>query len=99
MLRRIRDELNVNTLLNVQTIWSAIKEKPDEYIDLMKGIVDRVAYNPDMNFKEYVFVPDDEFICPRLWQRICITSSGKYLKCPSDFMMQEVLGTVGQPYN
>ncbi|MBW2618918.1 MAG: radical SAM protein [Deltaproteobacteria bacterium] len=93
-LRRIRDELKASTLLNVQTIWSAIKHDPNEYVDLMKSIVDRVAYNPDMNFKEIILTPDDDFICPRLWQRICITSRGNYLKCPSDFTMEEVLGHV-----
>ena len=94
MLRCVRDELRANTLLNVQTIWSAIKDNPQEYVDLMESIVDRVAYNPDMNFKEYILIPDDTFVCPRLWQRISITSTGKYLKCPSDFKMEEVLGNV-----
>jgi radical SAM protein with 4Fe4S-binding SPASM domain len=94
MLRRLRDEFKAPTLLNVQSIWSAIKDDPEKYINLMKAIVDRVAYNPDMNFKEYILVPDDQFICPRLWQRICITSSGNYLKCPSDFQMEEILGNV-----
>lgn len=93
-LRRIRDELHANTLLNVQSIWSAIKDNPEEYITLMKGIVDRVAYNPDMNFEEVTLVPDAHFVCPRLWQRICITSRGNYLKCPSDFTMAEILGNV-----
>ncbi|KPA11755.1 radical SAM protein, partial [Candidatus Magnetomorum sp. HK-1] len=94
MLRKVRDELKADTMLNVQTIWSAIKDNPDEYIKLMKNIVDRVAYNPDMNFKEVILVPDDYFVCPRLWQRICITSQGNYLKCPSDFQMEEILGNV-----
>ena len=94
ILRKVRDELNADTILNVQTIWSAIKDNPDEYILLMKSIVDRVAYNPDMNFKENILVPDDQFVCPRLWQRICITSRGNYLKCPSDFQMEEILGNV-----
>jgi len=91
-LRRVRDELGANTLLNVQSIWSAIADDPQAYIDLMKSIVDRVAYNPDMNFHETMMVPDESFVCPRLWQRICITSRGNYLKCPSDFCMQEILG-------
>jgi radical SAM protein with 4Fe4S-binding SPASM domain len=93
-LRRVRNDLKANTLLNVQTIWSAIKDDPEGYVRLMKSIVDRVAYNPDMNFKEYTLIPDDNFICPRLWQRICITSKGNYLKCPSDFQMEEILGNV-----
>lgn len=94
ILRRVRDELKAHTMLNVQSIWSAIKHDPNEYISLMKSIVDRVAYNPDMNFKDIILVPDENFICPRLWQRICITSKGKYLKCPTDFMMEDVLGSV-----
>ncbi|KPA15159.1 radical SAM protein [Candidatus Magnetomorum sp. HK-1] len=94
LLRKIRDLLKANTLLNVQTIWSAIKDDPAHYVKLMKGIVDRVAYNPDMNFKNTTLIPDDNFVCPRLWQRLCITSKGNFLKCPSDFKMQEVLGHV-----
>jgi hypothetical protein len=93
-LRRLRDEIKAPTLLNVQSLWSAIGRNPHEYVELMKSIVDRVAYNPDMDFGSYTMVPDHNFICPRLWQRICITSKGKYLKCPSDFMMQEVLGDI-----
>ncbi len=96
MMRRVRDELGVSTLLNVQTIWSAIKDDPEVYISLMKGIVDRVAYNPDMTFEESTMVTDDAYVCPRLWQRLCITSTGRYLKCPSDFMMEEILGTVDE---
>ena len=94
VLRRVRDELKANTLLNVQTLWSAIKEDPQAYLDVMRPIVDRVAYNPDMNFKEYILEPDDSFVCPRLWQRVAITSRGNYLKCPSDFCMEEILGNV-----
>lgn len=92
MLRRLRDEINPGTILNTQTIWSAIKHDPMEYITLMRGIVDRVAFNPDMNFQDFVLVPDDSFVCPRLWQRLAITSTGNFLKCPSDFQMEEILG-------
>ena len=95
-LRRVRDELGANTLLNVQSIWSAIKDDPKEFVTLMKGIVDKVAYNPDMSFEEYILVPNDDYVCPRLWQRFCITSTGKYLKCPSDFKMEEVMGSVDE---
>ena len=95
-LKQLRDEMGAKTLLNVQSIWSAIRHDPKGYIDLMKSLVDRVAYNPDMNFESLTLVPDDQFVCPRLWQRICITSQGNFLKCPSDFMMEEVLGNVAE---
>jgi MoaA/NifB/PqqE/SkfB family radical SAM enzyme len=92
MLHSLRDKYNPDMILNVQTLWSAIKENPQEYIDTMKPLVDRIAYNSDMNFKEIILVPDEDFICPRLWQRIAICSNGDYLKCPSDFKKLEVLG-------
>jgi len=92
ILRRVRDEMGASTLLNVQGIWSAIKDDPGAYIRQMKNIVDRVAYNPDMHFDHNTSVPDPAFVCPRLWHRLCITSTGNYLKCPSDFTMQEILG-------
>lgn len=91
-LRSVRDRLGANTLLNVQAIWSSIKDDPGAYVSLMKGIVDRVAYNPDMDFSSYRLEPQKGFVCPRLWQRLCVTSSGNYLKCPSDFTMEEILG-------
>lgn len=95
-LRQLRDEINPDCVLNVQTILSAIKDDPDAYITLMKGLVDRVAINADMNFEGMTLVPDDDFVCPRLWQRLAITSKGNYLKCPSDFQLREILGNVEQ---
>lgn len=94
MLRRFRDKYHPDMILNVQTVWSAIRENPQEYLNIMEPIVDRIAYNSDMNFKEIMLVPDEDFICPRLWQRIAICSNGDYLKCPSDFKKLEVLGNV-----
>lgn len=96
LLRKYRDEFSPGTLLNVQTLWSAIKNDPQKYIDEMKAIVDRVAYNVDMNFKEFMLIPDDNFVCPRLWQRLAITSNGDILKCPSDFQKGEIMGNINK---
>ncbi len=95
MLRRLRDKYYPGMIMNVQTVWSAISDDPQKYIEVMDPIVDRIAYNADMNFKEIMLVPDEDFICPRLWQRIAICSNGDYLKCPSDFKKLEVLGNAG----
>ncbi len=92
MMSRMRTELHPDMILNVQSIWTAIQDNPQEYIDTMRPWVDRVAYNAEMNFKEITLVPDDDFVCPRLWQRLAICSNGDYLKCPSDFEKEEVMG-------
>jgi radical SAM protein with 4Fe4S-binding SPASM domain len=95
MFREMRDKKGGSKpVLKVQTLWSAIKHNPDEYLDLMHSIVDKVSYNPDMNFKEISLVPDPDFCCPRLWQRIAITSEGDVLRCPSDFEKDNVLGNL-----
>ncbi|MEW6263542.1 MAG: radical SAM/SPASM domain-containing protein [Thermodesulfobacteriota bacterium] len=96
LLRRCRDLFHPGCLINVQTLWSAIKDDPEAYHRTMTPLVDRISFNADMNFKEIMLVPDDDFVCPRLWQRIAITSRGHFLKCPSDFQMEEILGNVSQ---
>ena len=81
-------------LIKVQTLWSAIKDDPEAYLRVMKPIVDKVSYNIDFDFKQIHFVPDTDYICYRLWQRLAITSTGDVLKCPSDFEKDEVLANV-----
>ena len=93
-LRYLRDKHSPNTFLNAQGLWSAIKHDPEEYLKVLSPIVDRICYNPDMNFKEIMLVPDDSYVCPRLWQRMAITSNGDVLKCPSDFEKDEVMANV-----
>ena len=39
-------------------------------------------------------IPDTEFCCPRVWQRLAITSQGDVLRCPSDFQKEDVIGNV-----
>jgi radical SAM protein with 4Fe4S-binding SPASM domain len=95
IVREVRDKLNsTKPLLKVQSLWSSIKHDPDEYLNIMSEIVDKVAYNIDYDFKEQHFVPDPEYVCYRLWQQLSITSKGDFLKCPSDFEKEEVLGNV-----
>jgi len=81
-------------IFKVQSIWSAIKDNPEEYLNVVGNIVDKVSYNIDFDYENIHFVPDPNYICYRLWQRIAITSTGDVLKCPSDFKKQEVLGNV-----
>jgi len=93
-LKILRDEISPDTFLNTQGLWSAIKHDPKDYYNTLKPHFDRVAYNMDMNFKEIDVIPDPEFVCPRLWLRLAITSEGDVLKCPSDFEKDEVMGNI-----
>ena len=93
-LKKYRDELSPNTFLNIQGLWSAIKHDPMDFYNTLIPYTDRIAYNPDMNFEEIDVVSDPNFVCPRLWLRLAITSEGDVLKCPSDFEKDEVMGNL-----
>ncbi|MBI4838248.1 MAG: SPASM domain-containing protein, partial [Nitrospirae bacterium] len=95
MFMNVRKKLGAKKpIVKVQTLWSAIKNNPDEYLNIMANIVDKVSYNIDFDFKDIHFRPDPDYVCYRLWQRIAITSGGDVLKCPSDFEKEEILGNV-----
>lgn len=95
MFADVRKKLNaVKPIFKVQSIWSAIKDNPEEYLQVVGSIVDKVSYNINFDYENIHFVPDPNYVCYRLWQRIAITSTGDVLKCPSDFKKEEVLGNV-----
>lgn len=97
MFMKVRDRLNSKKpIVKVQSLWSAIKSNPEEYLNVLGNIVDKVSYNLDFDYKDIHFEPDPKYVCYRLWQRIAITSRGDVLKCPSDFEKDEVLGNVSQ---
>jgi MoaA/NifB/PqqE/SkfB family radical SAM enzyme len=81
MFMKVRKRLRARKpIVKVQTLWSAIKDNPEEYLNVMGNIVDKVSYNIDFNFKDIHFFPDPDYVCYRLWQRIAITSEGDFLK-------------------
>jgi len=95
LLSSLRKELSSQKpYLTAQTLWSAIKDDPESYKNVMKDLVDKISYNIDFDFKDIHFEPDPDYVCYRLWQRLSITSKGNVLKCPSDFEQQEVLGNI-----
>lgn len=97
MFMEIRKKLKAKKpIVKVQTLWSAIKDNPEEYLNVMGNIVDKVSYNIDFDFKDIHFIPDPDYVCYRLWQRIAITSEGDFLKCPSDFEKDEILGNLNE---
>jgi len=97
ILKNIRNKLKAKKpILKVQSLWSAISGNPEEYLNIMGNIVDKVSYNLDFDYDNIYFKPDPNYVCYRLWQRLAITSRGDVLKCPSDFEKDEILGNVSE---
>ncbi|MCP4351317.1 MAG: radical SAM protein [Desulfobacterales bacterium] len=98
-LQRRKKELGINKpVLKVQTVWSAIENDPDAYFHYMSQTADEIAFNPLKDKRYYKeFDPesyDKEFVCPRLWQRIYVSSSGNIGFCLGDVYEDHIIGNI-----
>ena len=99
MLQQRKKELGIQKpVLKVQTVWPAIEKNPTEYYQYMSQIADEVAFNPLKDkdyFKEFEIEHyKDDYTCPRLWQRIFVSSSGNIGFCLSDVYEDCVIGNI-----
>lgn len=81
-------------VIKVQGIWPAIEKNPDEYYNLFKPLVDKVAFNPLIDYlwrdEEVEYVED--FACPQQYQRLVVGADGLVMKCSNDEENKEVIG-------
>lgn len=99
LLQRRKKELGIpKPVLKVQTVWDAIEKDPDEYFQFMSRIADEVAFNP-VKDKHYYNEFDIEhykqdYVCPRIWQRMYVSSSGNIGCCLSDVYEDYTIGNI-----
>lgn len=94
LLYKIRSERRqLRPIIWIQSLWSAVKHNPEEFINLFNPIVDKIAFHVDFDY-ENRFEKDHDFICYRLWQRMMIMADGTVPMCNSDFMKDEIVGDV-----
>ena len=96
-MKKVREQKRLKKpLIRVQSIWSAIKDNPEEYKMFWQGKADRVAFISDQlrtgNMKD--FQHDPNYICPSPWQRMCVAWDGKVTQCHADYMEGFILGDV-----
>lgn len=99
LLQRRKKELGIpKPVLKVQTVWDAIADDPDAYFRFMSDIADEIAFNPVKDkhyYKEFDithYKPD--YVCPRIWQRMYVSSSGNIGCCLSDVYEDYTLGNI-----
>lgn len=98
-------------LIRIQSIWSAIKENPEEFRSFWLPIADRINFIADeaRSKEEKDFAHDPDYICQSPWQRICVGWDGRVTQCHSDYLERNILGDVkeqtlrevwhGKPFN
>ncbi len=92
LLHKIRKEQKrLRPIIWVQSLWSAVKHDPWEFIDLFSPYVDKIAFHVDFDY-EYKFKKDPHFICYRLWHRMMVMADGSVPMCNSDFLKEEIVG-------
>jgi len=99
LIQKRKKELKQNKpVIKVQTIWPAIENNPEEYYMYMKDFVDEIAFNPLKDkryYKEFdVNNYNSKYVCPRLWQRIYVSSSGNIGFCLSDVYEEYIIGNI-----
>lgn len=76
----------------VQTIWWAVKDDPEKFMDFWKDKVDRVLFLANLETLGEKKNHDINFICQSPWQRMNITWNGKVAQCHSDYPEFNILG-------
>jgi radical SAM protein with 4Fe4S-binding SPASM domain len=94
MLHKIRSRKKcLRPIIWVQSLWSAVKHNPQEFIELFSSYTDKIAFHVDFDY-ENRFKKDPSFVCYRLWHRLLIMADGTVPMCNSDFLKDEIIGDV-----
>lgn len=83
-------------LIRIQSIWSAIREDPEEFRNYWLPFADRINFIADeiRSEEEKNFTYNPNYICQSPWQRICVGWDGKVTQCHSDYLERNILGDV-----
>ena len=96
-LRECREYFNRNKpQIRVQSIQSVIEGREDEFLELWRGIADKVYFIPDQvrTLNEEDYKHDPNFMCPNPWQRMVIAADGSVPQCITDYSCSTKLGDV-----
>ena len=95
--KRIKDRHNsIKPVIQIQTLWPAIKDDPMAYYNAFEPYVDSIASNPLIDYlhndAENQIEYEENLTCPVLFQRLVVGSDGKVLLCSNDEMGKYIIG-------
>lgn len=85
---------SVKPVIRIQSVWPAIEDDPEGFIELFKPYVDEVVSNPLVDYlhKDSEIEYEPQFECPVLYQRMVIGADGIVLLCSNDEMCDHPVG-------
>ncbi|MCT7522602.1 radical SAM protein [Aliarcobacter cryaerophilus] len=98
-IKKIKDEFNSKQpVIKIQSIWTSIRNNPEEFYNTFEPYVDSIAFNPLINFhkkpenKSFI----DNFYCPMLYQRLVIGADGLVMLCANDEQNTHIVGDINK---
>lgn len=89
---------SVKPVIRIQSVWPAIEEDPEGFIELFKPYVDEIVSNPLVDYlhKDSEIEYEVGFECPVLYQRLVIGADGIVLLCSNDEMCDNPIGDINR---
>ncbi len=92
-LKYLRDNIGGGfPLIKVNTIWTKIKDRIEEYYNIFSPLVDIISFNPDYDYSETGCPVPEEYVCQYPYQRMTVKWSGEVPMCISDWDCEIKLG-------
>ncbi|MBT5342937.1 radical SAM protein [Candidatus Woesearchaeota archaeon] len=96
-IQRIKKEKGTKKpILKVQSVFSAIKDNPEEFYNALGPIVDEIAVNDTQDHSLKNKDQNPYYFCPVPWQRMVICWNGKVVQCINDFNDRNYVGDLNK---
>lgn len=94
-MRKLRDEIGSGfPRIRINSVWSAVKDKTDEYFSIFSPVVDYITINPDYDHSLKESNINPLHICQYLYQRMTIMWDGVVPLCICDKSKEVILGNI-----
>ncbi len=96
-LKKMRDSLGEGyPRIKVNTIWTMVKDRLDEYYKIFNPLADIISFNPDYDYTQEAIEIDPNHICQYPWQRLTVKWNGDVPMCISDWDSEVTLGNIAK---
>ena len=96
-LREIRDSVGKGyPRIKVNTIWTKIKDRVDEYYRIFGPLADIISFNPDYDYSQKATEIAGDHVCQYPWQRMTVKWNGDVPMCISDWDGEVILGNIAR---
>ncbi len=99
--KKVKEKHNAHRpVIKIQSIWSAIRDNPEEFYKTFAPHVDLIAFNPLIDYlgkdEDHLIEYIEHFCCPQPYQRLIVGADGIAMMCTNDEENTEYIGNVNE---